>query len=209
MSGESVFQDVAGEVVVFGEDTVAHRLGEERVKLVAVGDGEDDAVEAENGFVGGDIRPGGGGAGVALGGFDETYGGFVRVGDGQDAVAEDVGLDFGGFDALFGEAVFPEFEASGRDGIGGDGGLAVSNASFVVFGPGEEGDEAAGAGVAGSVVEVVGFDVVVVDGDFDDAEAQGAGVEIDVFLRRAGEGGHVVESEDGVLGGHEFFYVFA
>jgi len=63
--------------------------------------------------------------------------------------------------------------------------------------PGEEGhDGAGGAGVVAEV-EVVGAGVVEVDGALDQAETEDLGVEVQVALWVGGDGGDVVEAEDG------------
>lgn len=68
--------------------------------------------------------------------------------------------------------------------------------------PGEEGHGGAGAAEGVAEVEVVGGGVVVVDGDLGHAEAEDVGVEIDVGLGVAGDGGDVMEAGDeGSYGG--------
>ena len=52
------------------------------------------------------------------------------------------------------------------------------------------------------VEEVIGAGIVLVDAALDEAHAEDAGVEIEVFLRRAGDGGDVVKTVDGMHGGH-------
>ena len=47
-------------------------------------------------------------------------------------------------------------------------------------------------------VEVVGAGVVEVDGALDEAEAEAFGVEVEVGLRVGGDGGDVVETDDGL-----------
>ena len=45
-----------------------------------------------------------------------------------------------------------------------------------------------------SVIEVIGGGVVEVDGEFDEAEPKQARIEIEIRLRRAGDGSEVVDA---------------
>ena len=68
----------------------------------------------------------------------------------------------------------------------------------VGVGPGEEGEDGAGRAGVVAEVEVVGAGVVEVDGALDEAEAEAFGVEVEIGLRVGGDGGDVVETDDGL-----------
>ena len=99
------------------------------------------------------------------------------------------------------EALLPEGEGVGGDAEGGVGDFAGAGGAATDAGPGEEGEDGAGGAEVVAEVEVVGAGVVEVDGALDEAEAEDLGVEVEVGLGVGGDGGDVVETDDG-LGGH-------
>lgn len=82
--------------------------------------------------------------------------------------------------------------------------MAEANCALGALGPGEESDEGAGGTLGVAVIEVVRGWVVVVDGDFDEAEAEDSGVEVDVALGVTAHGGDVVDALDAVA--HDLYY---
>src|SRR5262249_37494068 len=94
----------------------------------------------------------------------------------------------------------PEADGGGKHCEGGDRDLAGPLTAAPGAGPGGEGQDGAGSANLIAKVEVVGLGVVEVDGAFDQAETEDAGVEVQVVLRVAGDGGDVVNAQDG--GGH-------
>ena len=63
--------------------------------------------------------------------------------------------------------------------------------------PGKEGEIRAGMSVSVRIEEVVCAGVVLIDALLDESHAEHAAVEVEVLLRRPGDGGDVVQSVDG------------
>ncbi len=156
-------------------------------------------MEATDGVFGGDVgearRVGGRGFGV---GYD-FYLHAGGVGEGEDFFVEAAGAA-GELDELLDEAVFPEGEGVGGDAEGGVGDFAGASGAAAYAGPWEEGEDGAGGAEVVAEVEVVGAGVVEVDGALDEAEAEALGVEVEVRLRVGGDGGDMVETDDGMRG---------
>ncbi len=162
--------------------------------------GEGDAVKAADGILGRDfpMRPEIRVRDVRS--FDEGEGHGVGIKEGDDGGAEARdGCDI--LDAEGDEAIFPVVGGTGGDGEGGFGDLSVAEFSGISGGPDEVSHEGAGASEAVAVVEVEGGGVIVVDGDLDEPQAEGLGVEGSVFLGVGGDGGDVVDAGDGGKGG--------
>lgn len=153
------------------------------------------AVESVDGDFGGGVIPGGGGF-WSLYAFDEFELEAIVVLELEGWVAEL--FDLIERDFVFAEAVDPVVQGVFRDREGHRGGLASTDGSVGALGPGEEGEEGSRVALRVAVVEVVGAGVVVVDCDFDEAEADDAGVEIDVALGVAAHSGDVVDALDAV-----------
>ena len=156
-----------------------------------------DAEEAADGVLGGDVREarrvGGGGFGVG----DELDLHAVGVGEGEDFFIEAVGAAGEG-DVKVDEALLPEGEGCGGDAEAGVGDFAGAGGAASGAGPGEEGEDGARGAEVVAEVEVVGAGVVEVDGALDEAEAEALGVEVEVGLGVGGDGGDVVETDDGL-----------
>lgn len=156
-------------------------------------------MEAVDGDFGGGVVPGDFWVG-GLDGFDEFDLEAIVVLELEDGEAEL-------FDSAQGDAGFGEAGGPVVGGVLGDCereacGLSEPDGSLRALGPGEEGDEGAGGALGVAVVEVICAGVVVVDGNFDEAEAEDAGEEIDVPLGVAAHGGDVVDASN--LVGHGF-----
>ena len=117
----------------------------------------------------------------------------VRIDERQDAIAE-TALGRSDRRAVALEPRAPVVEAVGRDREGDLGGEAVSAPRRRHLGPGEEGEVGPRAALGVGVEEVVGAGVVLVDALLDQPHAEHAGVEVEVLLRRTGDGGDVVQA---------------
>lgn len=179
------------DLVFFGFEDIAHRLGEEFLGAVGADRCELNAVEAVDGDFGGGVVPSDLGI-RGLDGFDEFDLEAVVVLKSEKGEIEAL---FGGEgDAGFGEASDPVIGGVFGDGEGEAGGLAEANCALGALRPGEKGDEGAGGTLGVAVVEVIGAGVVVVDGDFDEAKAEDPRVEVDVALGITAHGGDVVDA---------------
>jgi len=121
----------------------------------------------------------------------------VGVGEGEDFFVEAAGAAGEG-DVEVDEALLPEGEGRGGDAEGGVGDFAGASGAASGVGPGEEGEDGAGGASVVAEVEMVGAGVIEVDRAFDEAEAEAFGVEVEVGLGVGGDGGDVMETDDGL-----------
>ena len=122
------------------------------------------------------------------------------VGEREDFVAE-ARDGCGGRDTVGDQPGGPERQAVGGHGERGGVGLTVAGATAAETGPREEREDRAGRADAVTVVEVIGGRVVEVHGALDQAQAEDAGVEIDVTARIAGDRGNVMQACEKDSGG--------
>ena len=121
----------------------------------------------------------------------------VGIGQGEDFFFEAPGTA-GELDALLDEALLPEVDGVCRDAEGGVRDFADARGAVADARPGEESEDGAGGAEVVAEIEVVGAGVVKVDGALDEAEAEDLGVEVEICLRVGGDGGDVVETDDGL-----------
>jgi hypothetical protein len=119
----------------------------------------------------------------------------MRIAQQQRAIAEAFPCGVG-VDAVALEARRPPVETAGRDGQRDLGRQAVAAPRRRHLVPGEEGQIAPRMTGGVGVEEVVGAGVVLVDALLHQPHAEHAGVEVEILLRRAGDGGDVVEALD-------------
>jgi hypothetical protein len=96
---------------------------------------------------------------------------------------------------MSGQPAAPPFQAGGAVHAQTGAGDALPAALLTRgVGPVEEGQIAAGAGQPVGIEEMIGADVVLVDGALDQAHAQGVGVEAQILFGQGGDRGEVVQS---------------
>jgi hypothetical protein len=175
---------------------VAHQVGEKVRRRSGVAHTQFSGVHTAQGVLG---RNAGAGPAVptVVCHHDDFDGNAIRIGEGQHLFPEARAALGGHVVAVqpFVPVIERRFGCRQRDRCG----LASTDLTVTGAGPIEERDDTArGAGLV-SVIEMVGGRVVEVDGLLDEAQAEQAGVEIDVRLGIGGDGRKVVEPGDVVF----------
>ncbi len=186
---------VEGDAVFFALFLVAHSLGEEADAVFGASGGHLNSVESVNCVFGLDVIPCGLRIGLGDAGNEFELEAVVVL-ELEDRVAKlfnFVEREFG-----LAESVDPVGGCALRDSERHDGGLSQTGSALGGVGPGEKGEEGARGAFGVAVVEVVGAGVVVVDSDFDEAQAENSGVEVHVALGVAAHGSDVVDALDAV-----------
>lgn len=163
---------------------------------------EGDAEEAADGVLGGDVREARRVAGDGGGVTDEFELHAVRIGEGEEMLGE-AGGEMAG-DAFTIEALLPEVERVKGNAEGSVGGFAGTGEAGPGVGPREEGEDGAGGAGVVAEVEVIGAGIVEVDGALDEAKAEDLRVEVEVALGVGGNGGDMMEADDGSWHGISF-----
>ena len=173
----------------------AHRPGEQRGGPLVGFEPERDAEDAADGVLGRHRRrvPAGGAPGVVE--PDQFQHQPVRIAEGEHrrAVAE-ARLRAFGRDLVPQQPLHPVADASPRHREARFRCLAGAVPALVRAEVGEEGEDGAGRAGAVAVVEMVGAGIVEIDRALHEAQAERAGVEVEVALRVGGDGRDVVDA---------------
>ena len=193
-----VVEPVARPAVLLGDLLEAQHRGQESGRRRQIALPELRAVEAAHLMLGshGAVVPGRERPAGRSGRLDERDAQPVRIDERQRALAE-ARLDRVDARAVLLEARAPELEAVRRHFEPDLDRKPVADPRRRHLRPGKERQIRAGMSFGVRIEEVVGARVVLIDALLDQPHAEHAAVEVEILLRRPGDGGDVVESVDG------------
>jgi hypothetical protein len=157
---------------------------------------EGDAEEASDGVLGCDGGETRGFCGTGVGVAYEFKLHPVGIGEDQDLFFEALFASFDG-DPEGEQAFFPVGHRGERNAEGGACYFANASGTAGGMGPWEEGEDGSGGACVVAKVEVIGAGIVEVDGALDESQAENLGVEVEIALCVGGDGGDVMEANDG------------